>query len=36
MLNNKEQASLNQYIEITGISKTPNEDIADTYRLKPY
>lgn len=56
MLNNKEQASLNQSVEITGIPKTPNEDIpniitsvanilnisiknediVDTYRLKPY
>lgn len=56
MLNNKEQASLNQCVEITGIPKTPNEDIpsiitsvanllnisiknediVDTYRMKPY
>ncbi|KAF0682245.1 spindle pole body component 110-like [Aphis craccivora] len=56
ILNNKEQASLNQSVEITGIPKTPNEDIpniitsvanilnisiknediVDTYRLKPY
>jgi len=55
MLNNKAQASLNQSVEITGIPKTPNEDIpnkitsvanilnisnknediVDTYRLKP-
>jgi len=27
MLNNNEQASLNQCVEITGIPKTPNEDI---------
>jgi len=56
MLNNNEQASLNQCVEITGIPKTPNEDIpniitsvanilnisiknediVDTFRLKPY
>jgi hypothetical protein len=28
MVNNKEQTSLSQYVEITGIPKTPNEDIA--------